>query len=447
MLHSITMQGVGPSDSMKIELAPRLNLIAGDNGLGKSFLLDVAWWVLTRSWADEPIRPPRPRVKVVRTADGLKRILPKLLAAQIGCEFDIASGKRTRYERSYDRATQLWKHGGGRPPSPGLILYARVDGGFCVWDPARNYWKDAPSLGVQDHDRPGAFLFDTHSVWNGLKSEDTVFCKGLLVDWVEWQTTNDPAFEQLTRILQHLSPGGPDVLLRPGTPMRVSLNDVREMPTLTMPYGDVPILHASAAMRRVAALAYLLVWAFREHEKAQEYLGKEPENRIIFLIDEIEAHLHPRWQRAILPAMLDVTTALAPKARVQIMATTHSPFVPLSVETEADDEQDALWDLDLVEQKVTLSRRPWERRGDIAGWATSNLFDMKTTRSIPGEAVQRDLEALYLRSRKEGERISRKELDAMEKRLLAQLPELDPIFARWSIFKEQLLGKKAPPKR
>ena len=29
---------------MQLELAPRINLITGDNGLGKSFLLDVAWW-------------------------------------------------------------------------------------------------------------------------------------------------------------------------------------------------------------------------------------------------------------------------------------------------------------------------------------------------------------------------------------------------------------------
>ena len=34
-------------------LAPRLNLITGDNGLGKSFLLDVAWYCLTRRWPQE----------------------------------------------------------------------------------------------------------------------------------------------------------------------------------------------------------------------------------------------------------------------------------------------------------------------------------------------------------------------------------------------------------
>lgn len=35
---------------MEMELGTRLNLITGDNGLGKSFLLDVAWWALTRKW-------------------------------------------------------------------------------------------------------------------------------------------------------------------------------------------------------------------------------------------------------------------------------------------------------------------------------------------------------------------------------------------------------------
>ena len=51
MLESIHLKDVGPAPEMKMDLAPRLNLITGDNGLGKSFLLDVAWWVLTRTWA------------------------------------------------------------------------------------------------------------------------------------------------------------------------------------------------------------------------------------------------------------------------------------------------------------------------------------------------------------------------------------------------------------
>jgi predicted ATPase len=37
MLH---LKNVGPAPEMKLEFAPRLNVITGDNGLGKSFILD-----------------------------------------------------------------------------------------------------------------------------------------------------------------------------------------------------------------------------------------------------------------------------------------------------------------------------------------------------------------------------------------------------------------------
>ena len=50
MLEYLHLKNVGPAPEMEVELAPRLNLITGDNGLGKSFLLDVAWWALTRRW-------------------------------------------------------------------------------------------------------------------------------------------------------------------------------------------------------------------------------------------------------------------------------------------------------------------------------------------------------------------------------------------------------------
>ena len=41
----------------------------------------------------------------------------------------------------------------------------------------------------------------------------------------------------------------------------------------------------------------------------------------ILLIDEVENHLHPTWQRRVIPALLNHFPAL------QIFATTHSPFV------------------------------------------------------------------------------------------------------------------------
>jgi energy-coupling factor transporter ATP-binding protein EcfA2 len=53
------------------------------------------------------------------------------------------------------------------------------------------------------------------------------------------------------------------------------------------------------------------------------------ERSFLLLLDEIDIHLHPAWQRRVLPAV----QALFPKA--QIIATTHSPFVVTSLKDGA----------------------------------------------------------------------------------------------------------------
>ncbi|WP_413173588.1 AAA family ATPase [Anabaena azotica] len=39
------------------EPGDRLSLITGDNGLGKTFLLECSWWALTGHWAGLPAYP------------------------------------------------------------------------------------------------------------------------------------------------------------------------------------------------------------------------------------------------------------------------------------------------------------------------------------------------------------------------------------------------------
>jgi hypothetical protein len=59
VLERLKLRDVGPADEMELELSPRRNIVTGDNGLGKSFLLDVAWWALTGSWSGNPALPRR----------------------------------------------------------------------------------------------------------------------------------------------------------------------------------------------------------------------------------------------------------------------------------------------------------------------------------------------------------------------------------------------------
>ena len=73
---------------------------------------------------------------------------------------------------------------------------------------------------------------------------------------------------------------------------------------------------------------YLWIWfmAFRMAYHRNYRSGWE--NRpAILLIDEIENHLHPTWQRRVIPALLDHFPGL------QIFATTHSPFVVAGLKT------------------------------------------------------------------------------------------------------------------
>src|SRR5262249_9192557 len=59
MLRSLHLAALGPAPKFDIELSGRLNIFTGDNGLGKSFILDVAWWALTGTWAGLPAWPRR----------------------------------------------------------------------------------------------------------------------------------------------------------------------------------------------------------------------------------------------------------------------------------------------------------------------------------------------------------------------------------------------------
>ena len=59
----------------------------------------------------------------------------------------------------------------------------------------------------------------------------------------------------------------------------------------------------------------------RDPENWSQFKDSWHEKPAILLIDEIENHLHPTWQRRVIPALLEHFPGL------QIFATTHSPFV------------------------------------------------------------------------------------------------------------------------
>ncbi|WP_300670192.1 ATP-binding protein [Desulfoluna sp.] len=418
MLKRLEMTNVGPAPSMELELAPRLNLLTGDNGLGKSFLFDITWWALTRKWP----------VEVNANLTAGKKGLPSAPGeATIRFSF-TGKVKEEQYESSYTRKDQAWTGRPGRPVNPELVLYAMADGSFAVWDPARNYWRTQNGVDVQER-RP-AYVFNPSEIWDGLKGEDgKPLCNGLVQDWAGWQKENGEAFHSLKSVLETLSPSEAEPIT-PGKLTRISLDDARDIPTLAMPYGqDVPVLHASSGMRRIIALAYVLVWAWEEHRKASELLTDFTTHQVIFLVDEIESHLHPKWQLKIIRSLLEVMKSLAPTAEVQLLVSTHSPLVLASVESYFDENKDAWFDLDYdpkAETGVTLNRRPFEPQGDASNWLTGDAFDLPSARNPEYAQLMEEAAELLDDSNATEERVVE-----MHQRLSAALNPKDSFLFRW----------------
>jgi hypothetical protein len=210
------------------------------------------------------------------------------------------------------------------------------------------------------------------------------------------------------------------------------LDDQRRIPTVVMFDGqEVPLTYAPAGVKRAAKLAYLLAWAFSEHEQEAERIGQPMSPQVIVLLDEPETHLHPRWQRTILPSLWRAGEGWhgTHKPQAQFLVATHSPLVLASMEPLFDPKQDTLWKLDLVEGRVRVERDHWRLRGDVNRWLLSDVFDLsEATSSEAEEALGRAKELLRQ------DKPERAEVLGVSEELGRLLPEMDPFWVRWRYY-------------
>ncbi len=145
--------------------------------------------------------------------------------------------------------------------------------------------------------------------------------------------------------------------------------------------GDVPLAGLSLGHRTVTAWIVDLAWKLvRRYPKS----AKPLEESAVVLIDEIDLHVHPRWQRTIMKQFSDHFP------NVQFVATTHSPLMITSMsdvnvavlrQTEAGDHVVVENDPEVVE-----------------GWRFDqilvSLFGLETARSLRIETLMKEREEL-----------------------------------------------------
>ncbi len=432
MIEHLKLTNVGPAPEMDLDFASRLNLFTGDNGLGKSFLLDVVWRALTRRWPREVNR---------RMASGYPA-RPRDPESEATIGFRVRGQSRAvNWAASFSRKDQTWLGNPGRPALPGIVVYAHADGSFSVWDPARNYWSRPGDGSLKE--RRAAYVFTETEVWDGLR--DTVdgrpvpVCNGLLYDWSRWIQANDENAGAMASTLSALSPGpGPDEKIVPGPPMRVSVEDARDIPSIVTDYaGHVPINHASASLRRMIALAYMLTWTWNEHRIASKLRGDGFSRQMVMLFDEVESHLHPRWQRSILKALRNIGSVFESGVDLQLAVSTHSPLVLASAEPWFDPDRDAWFDLDVdgKPRRAQIHRRTYTPHGTAGSWLTSEAFGLATDRSLEAEHA-----VLCARKVLRQPDPPLEEVMAVHGQLCETLPHIDRFWVRWNAFVERRGG-------
>ncbi len=420
ILAALELRNTAHVSQLRFEPNTRLNLITGDNGFGKTLLLECVCWALTGTWASEyPVIPSK------KPFDNLENV-------SIGIQLQSKAGVKENFNIfSFEEKKLSWPDITENVQSTGLVIYARVDGSFVIWDPVKS--KIPPPVG---YSKKGSPLFLKRSeVLNGLIEKSPIrsdrnICNGLIEDWVYWQTTSSPLFELLKLLLEKLSDNLNEQLI-PAEPVRIP-NDAKHFPALKYPYGDVAIVHAASSVQRITSLAYLIVWLWNEHKIACSDSGSYPYKNMIILIDEVESHLHPFWQRTIVPSLLNIKNYLDKEFDIQFIMTTHSPLIIASVEPEFNQETDSLFHLNMNEGKVTIELLDFIRQGRVDNWFVSDAFGLEFARSLKAQEALK--EAIELQK---AESPDKKKVKEVHCRLTQLLSEFDSFWPRWTYFAKQ----------
>ncbi len=142
----------------------------------------------------------------------------------------------------------------------------------------------------------------------------------------------------------------------------------------------------------------------------------------IVLIDEIDLHLHPKWQRLVVPRLVEVFP------NCQFFISTHSPHVISHVQPE---------DLFLLEQTGTdiIATKPNESYGKNVDRILEDLMGLETTRP---DQVHADLQEVFQAIESGNLDDARNRISALQK-MIGSDPEL--VKAGVLIRRKELIGK------
>ncbi|KJV08678.1 hypothetical protein VZ95_16205, partial [Elstera litoralis] len=248
MLKKLSLKGVGPAPEMEVEFAERLTVITGDNGLGKSFILDAVWFALTEEAFGEEILVKEPEKS--ETAEQKPSIT--LL-------YSDTEGKKLEFNRR--GLTWASDKGGSRTDFPnigGPLIYLGIGNKISIYDPIRPSNKTALcSIYELDEIRNGSpetpfSINNINANINGIfLRESRIKINGYLIDLTNWLYEKQEPYTQIQEALKILSEDSENPLAITRARRIANLAQPKTIPHLNTEMGEVPVTLASAGIIKI----------------------------------------------------------------------------------------------------------------------------------------------------------------------------------------------------
>lgn len=368
----------------------RWTLILGDNGAGKSTLLQL---LALGASIEEPLRR--------LTGNRFPEFVPRI-AATFGLTRLIRSGQpeaQVGFQILWNRTlndtepkpSDLATIKGGR--STWTCNPYSMKRGFVVYGYGANRRRAPGGLTSEAADDPTETLFDDDATLRN--PEEWWLQKELLANTPSpLQDKAKQQREQIRAILTRILPGIDDIRVAPRT---TTTQDVRAQLEAHGPDGWVPFSELGLGYRTMTA------WIVDLASRLFERYGALPDplaGAAVCLVDEIDLHLHPRWQRELIARL----TTLFPNT--QFIATAHSPLV-----VQAAPDANVVV-LRRQGDRVVIDNAPRSvRQWRVDQILTSELFDLPSARAPELDAALRERDEI----------LARPALSADDERRLAEL--------------------------
>ena len=428
-IQTLTLNNYRGAQSLSLDLDSHLNVFVGINGAGKSTILDAATLLL--SWAVNRIRSPTASGRPIAEGD----ITNGQPSASIELSIELTGGhedksitwrlaKARKGSRISENPTNLKPLSSYvnavqdqlQSESAALPLFAYYPVNRAVLEiPLRIRTRhEFDLLAAYDKALERDTAFRTFFGWFRAREDLENELKILRIEGSTPKARKapdapDPQLQAVRDALYQFLPEFSNLRVR-RSPLRMEIEKNGRFLTVNqLSDGEKCLIALISDLARRLAIA---------NPTAESPLTGEG----IILIDEIDLHLHPKWQRIVVPKLLKVFP------NCQFLVSTHSPHVLTHVQPEN------IFLLDWIDSNIT-AQHPSESYGKTAERILEDLMGLETTRPA---VVKTDLQAIY-------ELIARNQLDEARQKVahlksrISSDPEL--VKAEGLIRRKELIGR------